>query len=95
MSAAVPITIQIPRELRVFCGGSRTLDVSASSVREALELLEQQHPLIHRNICDETGRLRRHINVFVNSALMRERHDLRTMLKSGDVITIVPAVSGG
>ena len=95
MSSAVSITIQIPRELRALCDGSSTLALSASSVRDALEELERQHPAIHRSICDETGRLRRHINLFVNSSLMRERQGLETVLESGDVITILPAVSGG
>ena len=95
MAESVSITIQIPRELRPLCDGSKSVALSASSVRDSLEELEQQHPAIHRNICDETGRLRRHINLFVNSSLMRERQGLDTVLESGDVITILPAVSGG
>ena len=95
MAASVSITIQIPRELRSLCDGSKTLALSAASVRDALEELERLHPSIHRSICDETGRLRRHINLFVNSSLMRERQGLETVLESGDVITILPAVSGG
>ena len=95
MAASHSITIQIPRELRVLCNGSKSVALSASSVRETLDELERQHPAIHRSICDETGRLRRHINLFVNSSLMRERQGLETVLESGDVITILPAVSGG
>lgn len=95
MASPITITIQIPRELRALCDGSKTLTLSASTVRDALEELERKHPAIHRSICDETGRLRRHINLFVNSSLMRERQGLETVLESGDVITILPAVSGG
>lgn len=95
MAASVSIMVQIPRELRVLCDGSKTLAVSAASVYGVLEEIERQHPAIHRSICDETGRLRRHINLFVNSSLMRERQGLETVLESGDVITILPAVSGG
>ena len=95
MASSTNITIQIPRELRALCDGSKTLALSASTVRDVLEELERRHPSIHRSICDETGRLRRHINLFVNSSLMRERQGLETVLKSGDVITILPAVSGG
>jgi molybdopterin converting factor small subunit len=50
---------------------------------------------LHRNICDETGRVRRHINVFVNSSHMRDLEGLDTALAPGDVVTILPAVSGG
>lgn len=95
MAASHSITVQIPRELRALCDGSKTIALSASSVRDILEELERRHPAIHRSICDETGRLRRHINLFVNSSLMRERQGLETVLESGDVITILPAVSGG
>lgn len=95
MAATHSITIQIPRELRILCDGSKSLALFASNVRDVLNELERQHPAIHRNICDETGRLRRHINLFVNSSLMRERQGLETVLESGDVITILPAVSGG
>lgn len=95
MILSVPITMQIPRQLRDLCDGAATLAIAASTVRDALEEMERRHPSIHRSICDETGRLRRHINLFVNSSLMRELQGLETVLESGDVITILPAVSGG
>jgi len=95
MSASVSITIQVPRALRDLCDGSSTLALSAASVREVLEEIERLHPSIHRSICDETGRLRHHVHLFVNSSLVRERQGMETMLASGDVITILPAVSGG
>ena len=60
-----------------------------------LEELEQRHPKLHRSICDETGAVRRHINIFVNTQHMRERDGLETQLAAGDVITIMTAVSGG
>lgn len=46
-------------------------------------------------ICDETGAVRRHVNVFVNDEHMRERDGLDTPLAPGDVIHLLPAVSGG
>ena len=95
MAPATTVTIQIPRELRVCCEGVSQLLVSAPSVRAVLVELERQHPSLYRNICDETGTLRRHINLFVNSSHMRERRGLETVLKDGDVIAILPAVSGG
>lgn len=90
-----PITIHIPRELRACCEGASTLVVSALSVRAVLEELEQRHPSLYRSVCDETGKVRRHVNLFVNTAHMRERQGLNTELERGDVITILPAVSGG
>jgi molybdopterin converting factor small subunit len=46
-------------------------------------------------VCDETGAVRRHINLFVNSSHVRDRDGLDTPLAAGDVLTILPAVSGG
>jgi sulfur-carrier protein len=95
MSASVPITIQVPRALRESSDGSPALALCAATVRHALEEIERLHPAIHRCICDETGQLRPHINLFVNSSLLRERHGPDQPLQSGDVISILPAVSGG
>ena len=47
------------------------------------------------NLCDETGALRRHLNLFVNESHMRDRGGLDTVLEPGDVVTILAAVSGG
>jgi molybdopterin synthase sulfur carrier subunit len=71
------------------------LSVPASSVREVFEELGRHHPSLYRNLCDETGRVRRHLNVFVNSLHMRDRDGLDTALADGDTVTILTAVSGG
>ena len=47
------------------------------------------------SICDETGTMRRHVNLFVNSSHMRDRQGIDTPLAPGDEVTILPAVSGG
>jgi molybdopterin synthase sulfur carrier subunit len=89
------ITVFVPGPLREYCDGARTLPLDASSVRAALHELERAHPALYRNVCDETGAVRRHINVFVNTSHMRDRDGLDTALVSGDEVIILPAVSGG
>jgi len=89
------ITIHVPAALRAGCGGAAELFVSAPSVRAALEQIERNHPSLYRGVCDETGRVRRHVNLFVNRSDVRDREGLDTVLVAGDVITILPAVSGG
>jgi molybdopterin converting factor small subunit len=64
-------------------------------VRGALEDLERSQSALYRNICDETGKVRKHLNVFVNSDNVRDLNGVDTALMPGDVITILPAVSGG
>ena len=94
-SAPATISIQVARALQGLCDGAATLPIEAASVRGALEELERLHPSIHRSVCDETGRLRHHMNLFVNTSLVRGPQALDMPLKSGDVIAIFPAVSGG
>lgn len=95
MNRATTITIQVPGPLREAIGGASELEMDATSVRAVLEKLERSHPALHRSICDETGRVRQHVNLFVNTRHMRDRDGLDTPLSPGDVVTILPAVSGG
>jgi molybdopterin converting factor small subunit len=89
------IAISVPTSLRNCCEGASELALPATSLRVALEELERRHPALHRNICDETGKVRRHVNLFVNTNHMRDCHGLDTVLEPGDVVTIMTAVSGG
>ncbi len=85
MGSAPTITIYVPGPLRTYCAGARA----------ALEDLERSQSDLYRNVCDETGALRRHLNVFVNSDNVRDLNGVDTTLAPGDVVTILPAVSGG
>ena len=89
------ITLHVPGPLRPYCAGASQLSISAHTVRAALEELERSQFDLYRNVCDETGRLRRHLNVFVNSDNVRDLDGVDTRLTPGDVVTILPAVSGG
>ena len=89
------IKVYVPAPLRPYCGGASELGIVAASVRAALAELERRHPSLYRNVCDETGAVRRHVNLFVNTAHVRDRDGLDTALAPGDVLTILPAISGG
>jgi MoaD family protein len=95
MATAASITVHLPAALRGCCAGASELDLSASSVRAALAQIEQRYPSLYCSICDETGSVRRHVNLFVNTSHIRDREGLDTTLVAGDVVTILPAVSGG
>ena len=90
-----PITIHVPGLLRDYCAGGTELSISARTVRAALEDLERASRRLYRNVCDETGAVRRHLNVFVNADNVRDLDGVDTTLTPGDVVTILPAVSGG
>jgi molybdopterin converting factor small subunit len=89
------VTIHVPTVLRDCCGGHAELSLAASSVRTALDQLARSHPALYRSICDETGAVRRHVNLFVNLVHVRDRDGLDTPLVPGDLVFILPAVSGG
>src|SRR5207237_5636251 len=95
MALRTAVTVHVPAALRKYCNGAADLPVSASNVRAALEELERDHASLYRNICDETGAVRRQLNVFVNSSYVSGRDGLDTALAPGDVVTILAAVSGG
>ena len=95
MSPTPIITLHVPGALRMYCGGEAQLSISASTVRAALEDLERSQSALYRNVCDETGTVRRHLNVFVNSDNVRDLDGVDTPLTPGDEVTILPAVSGG
>jgi molybdopterin synthase sulfur carrier subunit len=95
MTEAMTIQVHVPAMLRDYCAGAADLRLAASSVRGALRQIEERHPALYRCICHETGAVRRHVNLFVNADHIRDLRGLDTALCPGDVVTILPAVSGG
>ena len=95
MCPAPAVTLHVLGALREYCGGAEQLRLSAPTVRAALADLERHQPALYRNLCDETGAVRRHLNVFVNTDNVRDLDGVDTALSAGDVLTILPAVSGG
>ena len=95
MDSSTAIKLHVPGPLREYCQGASELLVAAPSVRVVLEELERRFPALHGRVCDETGAVRRHVNLFVNTSHVRDRDGLDTALAPGDEVTILPAVSGG
>ena len=95
MSEIPSVVVFVPSPLRQYCGNVSELAVSAGSVREVLDEMERTQPQLYRNVCDETGAIRRHLNVFVNDDNVRDLEGVATKLRREDVVTILPAVSGG
>lgn len=89
------IAVHIPGQLREYCGGVVQLAVPGRSVRAVLDELGRTQAALHRNICDERGVPRRHLNLFVNVDNIRDLDGIDSALTAGDVLTILPAVSGG
>ena len=95
MTGATTIRVHVPGMLRDCCAGASELLLPATSVRAALAEIEERYPSLYRSICNEPGAVRRHVNLFVNMDHVRDLEGLDTGLRPGDVLSIMPAVSGG
>ena len=91
------ITFQIAGYLTEFTAGAAEIKVDASptTVREALNDLWARHTGLKDRVLTEQGEVRQHVNIFVNSSIVRRDQVLNAPLKDTDEICIMPAVSGG
>lgn len=89
------IKVRIPTPLRPLTKGQGEVETKASSVLEMIETLNNVHPGIKDRLCDETGELRRFVNIYVNEEDIRFLKGKETSLKDGDEVSIIPAIAGG
>ena len=89
------VSVKIPTPLRRVTGGVATVSGAGGNVRELIEDLERQFPGMRERLCDETGAIRRFVNVFVGDEDIRFLEGLETALDEGSQVSIIPAVAGG
>jgi sulfur-carrier protein len=89
------VKVLIPTPLQKFTNERATIECTGSNVDELIDALESNCPGIKSRICDETGKPRRFLNLYVNSEDIRFLDGTDTVLNDGDEVSIVPAVAGG
>lgn len=90
--AAPVVVVALPAPLvALFPGSVPCVELSASTVREAMDALDASWPGMRDRLCDSTPRIRRHINIFVEG----ERASLDTRLSQGTEVLVMTAISGG
>lgn len=89
------VRVRIPTPLRSATDGASEVSVESSSVAHVLNELESRYPSIKGRLRDESGALRRFVNLYVNGEDVRFLDGLDTSLKPGDEVSIIPAVAGG
>jgi len=89
------VNVRIPTPLQSLTQGQAEVASHGATVTELLENLNQQYPGIKERLCDERGKLRRFVNVFVNEEDIRFLQMDQTPLKDGDDVSIIPAIAGG
>ena len=91
----MPSKVRIPTPLRKLTEGQQEVPVNGKNVGEALKDLERKYPGIKDRIFDESGGVRRFVNIYVNEEDIRFLKNLESSVKDGDEISIVPAIAGG
>ncbi|MEZ5989079.1 MAG: MoaD/ThiS family protein [Planctomycetota bacterium] len=91
------VSVQITGNLQPFFPdlAGRTVDVEASTVAEVVQELERRAPGFAFYVCDELGRLRRHVNVFIDNDRVLDRTELSDRVEAASRVFIVQALSGG
>ena len=87
--------VRIPAPLRKLTKDQAVVESSGASVEEILADLEKKYPGIKERICDETGQIRRFINIFVNGEDIRFKEGAKTKIAKDAEISIIPAIAGG
>ncbi|HEY0790160.1 MAG TPA: ubiquitin-like small modifier protein 1 [Chthoniobacterales bacterium] len=91
----MPVPVRIPTPLRKLTDNQEVVQVNGANIREVINSLESAFPGLKERICDDKNQIRRFVNVFVNEEDIRFLQDSETPVKSGDEISIVPAIAGG
>ncbi|MGH9056465.1 MAG: MoaD/ThiS family protein [Acidimicrobiales bacterium] len=89
------VTIRIPTQLRSLSGGGSEVAVVGTTVAEVLGALEGAYPGFADRLFDDSGKLRRFVNVFVADEDIRFLDGLDTPVADGTTVSVVPAVAGG
>jgi molybdopterin converting factor small subunit len=93
----VTVEVVLPGVLADLAGGSKHLQVESrgATVADLLDALAAEHPLLARRIRDETGKVRRFVNVYVDGEDVRYSDGVATRVADGAVVQVLPSVAGG
>jgi molybdopterin synthase sulfur carrier subunit len=89
------ITVRVPTPLQRLTNGQSEVACEGKTVNELLADLERRYPGIKERLCEQDGKLRRFVNVFVNEEDIRFLQGDQTAVKDGDEVSIIPAIAGG
>jgi molybdopterin converting factor small subunit len=89
------VTVRIPTILRTYTGGTAEVSAEGATLAEVIKDLEANHTGISARLLDDSGKLRRFVNVYVNEDDVRFAEGLETATPDGAGVSIIPAVAGG
>ena len=94
MNARNSATIHLPGALAELAG-RREIDTDAATVLEALKALDLIRPGLFDRICTEQNEPRKHVLIYVDDSDLRLLNGMKTELKGGEKIYVVPSLTGG
>ena len=89
------VSVRVPTILRPYTQGASEVAVEGTTLSEVLDSLDTSYPGIKGRVLDDSGELRRFVNVYVDNDDVRFAEGLQTSIKDGGQVSIIPAVAGG
>ena len=89
------VSVRVPTILRPYTQGASEVSAEGATLVEVLDSLDGSYPGIKGRVLDESGELRRFVNVYVDDDDVRFADGLQTSIKDGGQVSIIPAVAGG
>ncbi len=89
------VSVRIPTILRTYTGGDSEVTASGATLADVLDDLDANYSGIKGRILDESGELRRFVNVYVGNEDVRFLDNLATPTPDGTQMSVIPAVAGG
>lgn len=87
--------VRIPAPLQKMTAQQSEVECTGATVGACLESLDAKFPGIKAKLCDESGKIRRYLNLYLNDEDIRMLQSEETPVKAGDHLSIIPAIAGG
>ena len=89
------VTVRVPTILRTYTSGAAEVQADGATLADVVESLEASYPGIRARLLDDSGKLRRFVNVYVGDEDVRFADGLQTPVPDGGEVSVIPAVAGG
>jgi sulfur-carrier protein len=91
----MPITIQIPTALRRHTAGVASIQCAAANLNDVFTALDEKFPALKPHLRDNSGQIRRFLNIYVNEEDIRFLGGPEYIFQDGDEVLLVPSIAGG
>ena len=89
------VKVRIPTPLQKLTNNEAEVQAEGATLKDVIDNLEKKYPGFKDRICDESGKIRRFVNIYVNEEDVRFQKGEATPMKAGDDVSIIPAIAGG